>query len=341
MDIIKEADFRKEIKAEPRSAYLFVGDEDYMKSFAVTTAINAISPDPSFAFFNEIKLDSLSYSPEALLDAMMPLPMMADRKLIILTGLDFNSMKQSEIDALCQTIAKLEEYDYNTLIINVPADRFDIGNYPKRPSSLLLKLAEHVTPVVFEKNTPSKLISWVGKHYEHNGVLADAEVCALTVEICGRDMFNLSSETDKISFFVRSQGRDKVTRRDVEEIAIPAAEYDAYAFTNAISSRRKDEALNVLRELKARKSDPIIIMGEITKTVCEMTSVVMLSTDGLTTREISDAFKMHEYRISVMLKNAPSVDVCKNILARCREADLELKSSRDGFAVLEKLICTI
>ena len=341
MEIIKEADFRKEIKSEPRTAYLFVGDEDYMKSFAVTTAINAISPDPSFAFFNEIKLDSISYSPEALLDAMMPLPMMADRKLIIVSGLDFNSMRQSEIDALCNTVAQLEEYDYNTLIINVPADRFDIGNYPKRPSSLLLKLAEHVTPVVFEKNTPSRLVAWVGKHYEHNGVTADSEVCALTVEICGRDMFNLSSETDKISFFVKSQGRDRVEKNDVREIAVPSAEYDAFAFTNAIAARKKAEALNILRELKAKKTDPIIIMGEITKTVCEMTSMVMLSSDGLTTREISDALRIHEYRITMTLKNAPSLDTCRNILARSREADLELKSSRDGFAVLEKLICTI
>lgn len=341
MDIIKEADFRKEIKSKPRTAYLFVGDEDYMKSFAVTTAINAISPDPSFAFFNEIKIDSFSYSPDALLDAMMPLPMMADRKIIILSGMDFNAMKQSEIDALCQTLAQLEDYDYNTVIINASADRFDVGNLPKRPSTILQKLSEYSTPVLFEKNTPSRLVAWVGKHYEHNGVTADGEVCALTVEICGRDMFNLASETDKISFFVRSQERDKVTQADVKEIAVPAAEYDAFAFTNAISARKKDAALNVLRELKAKKSDPIIIMSEITRTVCDMTSVVMLSADGLTSKEISAALKLHEYRISLILKNAPSLEVCKNILKRCREADLELKLSRDGFSILEKLICTI
>ena len=87
MNMIKEADFRKAIKSEPDKAYLFFGDEDYMKSFAVTTARDAIVPDPSFAFFNEIKLDSFSYSPEALTDALMPLPMMADRKLILLSGL--------------------------------------------------------------------------------------------------------------------------------------------------------------------------------------------------------------------------------------------------------------
>jgi DNA polymerase-3 subunit delta len=272
---------------------------------------------------------------------MMPLPMMADRKLIVLSGLDFNAMKQSEVDSLCQTLAQLEEYDYNTVIINTSSDRFDTGILPKRPSSLLQKLSEHTTVVLFEKNSPSKLVSWVGKHYEHNGVNATADVCALTVEICGRDMFNLASETDKISFFVKAHGRSEVTQADVREVAVPAAEYDAFAFTNAIGARKKDDALSILRELKTRKTDPIIIMSEITKTVCDMTSVVMLAADGLTTREISDALKLHEYRISLILKNAPSPELCKSMIERCHEADLEIKTSRDGYAVLEKLICTI
>ena len=76
-----------------------------MKNFAVNTAIEAISPDPSLAFFNEIRFDSFSYSPDALLDALMPLPMMADRKIIVISGLDLGAMKQSDIDALCDGLA--------------------------------------------------------------------------------------------------------------------------------------------------------------------------------------------------------------------------------------------
>ena len=58
--IIKESDFRKQIKSAPAVGYLFFGEEDYMKKFALDTAIEAISPDPSFAFFNEIRLESFT-----------------------------------------------------------------------------------------------------------------------------------------------------------------------------------------------------------------------------------------------------------------------------------------
>ena len=342
MNIIKEADFRKEIKTSPRAAYLFFGEEDYMKGFALKTAREAICPDPTFAFFNEMKLDALSYSPNALLEAMMPLPMAADRKLITVTDLDISTMKSSEIDELCSTLSKLEDYDYNTVIITVSADRFDAGLDPvKRPSKLLSTLSEHLTPVYFDRNSPSKLAAWVGKHYAHNGVKASPEVCAATVDYCGRNMFNLSNETDKISFFVRSCDRDEVTLKDVLAVGISATEYDAFAFTNAIAARRREDALNILRDMKTRRLDPIIIMGEISKTVCDMSTVILLSSDGLTSGEISEITKIHEYRISLMLRNGITPDVCRAMMEKCSVADVEIKTSRDGFLVLERLICTI
>ncbi len=340
--IIKEADFRKQIKASPAQGYLFFGEEDYMKKFALDTAVAAISPDPTFSFFNEIRLDSFSYSPEALLDALMPAPMMAERKIVILSGLDFTSMRAQELDALCKTLDALDEYDYNTLIIYTSADRFDEGRLPRSPSSMLQKLSEHLIPVQFEKNSPARLAAWLAKHFEHNGVKASGEVCSFIIERCGRDMFNLANETDKLSFFVLSKGRDEVTREDVLNITIAVSEHDAFAFTNAIGARRRDEALEILRDMKGRRQEPIIIIGEISRTVCDMMTIAILRSDGLTQREIASATGFNEYRVGMILRTLPDEEMCRRMLERCRAADLEIKTFRsDGYAVLEKLICTI
>ncbi len=341
MNIIKDADFRKEIKSTPAKAYLLFGEEDYLKSHALAAAKDAISPDSTLSMFNEFKLDALSYSATALLDAIMPAPMMADRKLIIVTGLDLNSIKQSEVDALCSALATLDEYDYNTVIISVASDRFDYGILPKRPSKLLSKLSEFLTPVYFEKISPSRLISWVGKHYSHNGVNASPEICALTIERCGRDMFTLSSETDKISFYVLSQGRNEVTQKDVTLASVPSAEFDTYALSNALAAGNREVALAVLGDMKFRRVDPVIIMGEIVSHICDALSIELLAADGLTSREISEILKFHEYKVSLALRSRRGIDRLKVMLERCRAADLEIKSFSDGYSVLEKLICTI
>lgn len=341
MEIIKEADFRREIKASPRQGYLFFGEEDYMKNYAVGLAADTISPDESLGFFNDIRFDAFTYSPSALLDAIMATPMMSERKLIVVSGLDFNAMKTSETDELCRVLSALSEYDYNTVIVNAAADRFDAGTLPKRPSALLGKLGEHLQPVIFEKNSPARLSVWVGKHFEHNGVHAAADVCSLVVDVCGRDMFRLASETDKLSYYARAHGRAEVTADDVKRVAIPAAEHDAFAFTNAIGTKRRADALEILFDMKQRRLDPIMVMGEISKTVCDSFSVFVLASDGLTTSEISSKLKIHEYRVGLILKSGIGLETCKQMLDKCASADMEIKSSRDGYSVIERLICTL
>ncbi len=341
MDFLTDADFRKQIKSSPATCYLFFGDEDYMKQHALETARKELSPDPTLAPFNEMRLDALSYSPAALLDMLMPLPMMADRKIITVTGLDFGAMKASDTDALCSVLSQLSEYDYNTVIISAPQDRFDYGNMPKRPSALLAKLSEYATPVYFERNTPSKLATWVGKHYAHKGVSASSDVCAFTVDYCGRDMFNLASETDKIAFWVLSQNRSEVTREDIIKVGTNAAEYDAFALTNAITAGKRDLALSILSDMKFKKTDPIIIMSEVTKTVCDMAAVSSLLREGKTPKEIASSLKLHEYRVSLLAKSKISRETSVRLIEKCQSADLALKSSGAGYDAIEKLICTM
>lgn len=344
MKVIKEADFRREIKSDPATAYLFFGEEDYTKNHAVNLARECIVGDDTFAMFNEMKLDALTYSPDVLLDMLATPPMMTERKLIIISGLDFISMKPAELDALISALSALDEYDFNTVIISTSADRFDEGilNSKKpKPSATLTKLSEVLTPVQFEKNSPQRLAMWAQKHYEHNGVMADSNAAAFTVEYCGRDMFALSEEIRKISYYVLSQGRTNVTIDDIRLVGVNSMEYDTFAFTNAICARQKDIALNILLDMKRKRVDPIIIMGEVSKTVYNIVSTSILLSDGLTLGEIAKTIGVHEYTVSILAKSAANIQNPRRLLSLCRDADMDIKSGTGGYLSLEKLICTM
>ena len=153
MDILKDSDFRKELKSKPRSGYLFFGEEDYLKAFAIRQAREVICPDPTFAFFNELRIDALDYTPQRLMDALTPMPMMEERKLVILNGLNFNTMRANELDDLCEVLDELKIYDYNLLIVNAAADCLDPGYLPKSPGKVLKQLGSYLTPVNFERCT--------------------------------------------------------------------------------------------------------------------------------------------------------------------------------------------
>lgn len=345
MNIIKEADYRKALKGTPATGYLFFGDEDYMKVAAMRQTRAALGlGDGAEAFFNDIRLDGLDFTPSALLDAMTVPPLGAERKLITVTGLNFNTMKAADQDALCEVLEALSDYPYVLLIISVAAEAIDEGLLPKRPSEVLTELGQYLTLVYFERNTPAKLAGWVQKHYLHHGVQASPELCQLTVNYCGRNMFVLAGEIDKVSFYVRAHGRDTVTEADLRTAAIPAVEYDAFAFTNAIMERRRGDALDILADLKFRRVEPLFILSEVSRVICDLVAVRTLSDSGRTVGEISSALKMHEYRVGLYMRQARGVDVSllRDAVAACREADRALKlSSVNPYSVIEKLITTL
>ena len=65
MDIIKEDVFRKQLKTGLSGGYLFFGEEDYLKSFSLRSAREAILSDETFAVFNDVSIAPIDYTPAA------------------------------------------------------------------------------------------------------------------------------------------------------------------------------------------------------------------------------------------------------------------------------------
>ena len=133
MQMITEAEFRKQLKSGLKGGYLFFGDEDYLKGIDLDGARKLISPDEAFSFFNDLRLDAITFSPEKLLDALMPLPMGSEQKIVSVSGLSLSAMRPSEIEALQDALAALKEYDYNESRSGVGVNGHTGGMRPMGP----------------------------------------------------------------------------------------------------------------------------------------------------------------------------------------------------------------
>ncbi len=342
MEIIKEDVFRKQLKKGLSGGYLFYGDEDYLKGHALRAAREAICGDPTFALFNDVRLDALDYTPSALMDALMPPPMMGEQKIVSVTGLSLSSMRASEIDDLCEVLATLPDYDYNVLIVSIPAGEMEEGT-AKRPSAILQKLGKYLTPVVFDSISGARLASWVGKHFEAAGVSASPDVCGFLIEYSGKSMYTLSFETEKLAYYVLQNGRTTVTREDVKHVAIGAIDADAFALANAVLDGRSADALEALSVMKFRRIDPIIILSEVSRVICDLLSVKTLLAQGMPQGEIARSLKMNEYKARLYANGAAgkSHERLTRALTLCADADLALKLSPQGYMAIENLICAL
>jgi DNA polymerase III delta subunit len=268
---------------------------------------------------------------------------MSDKKIITLSGLAISDMKPTELDDLYEVLATLAEYDYNVLIISVPAGLIDEGNLPKKPSAVFAELSKYLTPVKFDSVTGARLVSWVGKHFSHHGVTASAEICSLLIEKCGKSMFTLASETEKISYYVLQNGRSEVTRSDVDNVAISVIDSDAYALANAVLEGRYSDAIDALNVMKFNRVEPVIVLSEVSRVICDLVSIKSLQNDGIPVAQIASILKMNEYKAKLYAAAASgkSLDRLKRALLLCSEADLSLKLSPQGYTAIERLVCTL
>ena len=344
-EIITEAAFKKRIEASPSGGFLFFGDEDYLKLHAIKYAKNKVCPDPSLAVFNDMTLDygGSGFSVQRLASAIAATPMMDDYKIVTLVGLNMSEMKTEELDGLYDAVASIEEFDFNLLIVSLPAGAVDTSN-PKKISfpSAIENLCETLTPVHFDSVPDSKLASWAVRHFDHNGVKVEAGVPSAMFRKCGKNMFTLVNEIDKLSFFVLAAGRGSVSLEDVELVTSQNEEFETFALGAAVTEGNAEKALRILGVMKAKKTEPVVILGELSATFADMMAIKVMTSTGKTTREMAAAMKWKsDYRAVIyqqVVSNIP-MERIKRAIELCTAADLALKSSYAGYVEIEKLIC--
>ena len=338
-------DFRREIKKGLSGGYLFFGDEDYLKMNALNNARAAVCPEEAFAFFNDMRIDPLDLTPDALIDALAALPMMSEQKIVSISRLDLSTMRASELDKLVEAIDALDEYPYNVLIINIPADGIDEGYLPKKPSAALVKLTKKLKPVRFSTPSEIKLIAWCEKHFEHNGVECSDELCRLMFDRCGTSMFTLAAEIDKLSYYVLANNRNKITADDITLVTCSVIEQETFALTNALLDGKNDKALIALEAMKYNKVEPTLILAEISNAICNLLLTKAMLDDGKTYIEICSALKalkISDFAAKLYMSGAAarSEQKLQKALDMCVEADKQVKFSR-GYDAIEQLLCSI
>lgn len=343
--IITEAAFRKRIEASPTGGYVFFGDEDYLKLHAVKYAREKICPEPALAVFNDMRISCVTsgYSHDDLASAIAAAPMMDEYKVVTLEGLDLSEQNSEGMDKLCGALAAIEEFDFNLLIVVLPEGAIDMEEIDrKKIPDKLSRICEKLIPVRFDRVPDAKLSSWIVRHFDHNGVKVETGVPADMLDKCGRNMFTLVNEIDKLSYYALAMGREAVSREDVELVSSTNEDFDTYALGAAVTGGNAELALRILGVKKARKVEPVAILGELSGTFSDMLAVKILTAAGLPAAEIgktmrwNGSFRAEKYQMAVM--NVP-IDRIRRAIDLCADADAALKSSFSGYEEIEKLIC--
>ena len=338
---LSASQFRGEYKQIKPGAFLFFGDENFLKLREIQSLRARICTDENFEVFNHFVFTRDNYSAEALHTAVLSVPMMSDYKLIELYEIPFAEYRKKEdTDALLEALEAASESEDTVLVIYTTAENFDAGD-TKKPSELFKLFAKYATPVEFAHESTQRIVLWVQKHFSAERIVAELPECTHLINTVGHDMTTLSGEIEKLTAYLHYKERDRLNKMDIDLICPHNKEIGAFEFADSILDGNNEKSFYILGDMRLKGEAVQIILGGIIKIYSDLLSLKIYADASVSSDDAAKRLGLHPYVAKTRMAKAKMCDraALEAIIKLCADTDAALKSSAvDGYILLERLI---
>ena len=337
MPDIGEVELKKQIQAgELAPVYLLYGDEQMLKKHYSQKLFSKAVPK-GMEQFNQMQFYWKDTSIDEIVDAVETLPVMAEKRSVLLVDLDAESLKAADQDKL----AKLHKDPPHTCVFIIRLDAVQCN--PKKSSkwrSLIKKIDAVGCSIQLDHRDMASLSKLLCSSALKRGCTLSPHVARYLVELCGNDLQVLSGELDKVCSML---GEGEITRRDIDAVAIPTLESTVFDLSRSITKRDITKAFSILDTLLNQKEEPVAILSVLCMSVVDLYRAKVASLGGIRAEDLAKDFNYRgkEFRLRNAARDASRLDIerLREQLDLLYEADCKLKGSRvDSRVVLEQTI---
>jgi DNA polymerase III subunit delta len=150
------------------------------------------------------------------------------------------------------------------------------------------------------------LQGWVAEQFKLHGTPADPEACRALIVLAGEDLYELSTEIDKLATWAAGE---RVTAGAVEELVAARAEASNFALTDAWGSRDVPAVLRAAEQLLERTPDPLSrtiprVVATLTSHVARLRTCQALEAEGLSSKDAATRMKQHPFYVQKLYAQA-------------------------------------
>jgi len=334
-----------------KPAYVFVGDEAFFRKRCRDAVLqHLVAPDARE--FSVFEFDLGETSLMEVLDRARTPSLMAPFQVFFVRGVK-NLFGRGSNE---EKIAAIEDYCKNpnpdALIIlvadhiSIPAD---VRRIEMTDKDRYQKIREDLGPfcgiVELARVQEGDAVRWIGEYCGSRGVKIDADGARELVDALGGDMMMVSNELEKLILYVGEKKR--IALGDVETMVLAAKQRSLYELTDAISSKDRVRALEVLDALLSAGEGEDAAIGHLymlAKTFRQM--LVILERNVRDQRMLWAAlwqgFRVPPFAADDIIRQAHRYKSKRELTRAIRlvaKADLALRSNPPGKRlILEKLV---
>lgn len=294
-----------------------------------TMRITEMAKDLAGSFLvnpDEFSLVTLNYketSIEAIIEEAQTLPFLSDKKAVVVndafsfTGAKVKSEVSHDIDRLVDYLTN--KNDDTLLIFKVYNDTLD----NRKKITKIMKEKGKVTEVA-EMNE-QEVRQYLSDILTDNDVTMDKNAMDAFIHRTGINYETVTNEMQKLILYVEGA----ITEEDVEAVVSISLEQNIFKLTDLILSKKKAQAVRLLRELILQKEEPMQLLHLIIGQFRLLYQVKLLISQGYQADNIARSLKVHPYRVKLASRDVGkySQEILEGKMVMCRDIDYKFKSS--------------
>ena len=324
-------------RKETSGAIVLYGQEDYLKNLSAERVVSAYVDEAARSFdFTEIyrELDL-----GRLRDLTMALPMLSEKRVILLRDPDIYSGGDEQAEALAKLIAELPaECVLIFVFVSEPLSFEAPKNRTDKKVNRACKVFAEATAVSCDRLPPEKAEVWIASLLSERGVAIDRRTARKLAEICGGDMYAIKNNAEILA----ASGEKTVTENMLSAVIYNTVEEDSFRLADAIAEGRCDEAYSLIEELASTKADPREYMPTVLSGFIAMYRVAVAKekTGGWSSLDGKFTYIKSNYplkRAAARLKGRPT-EYFRRAILLCADAERRLKRDFAGYEVYYELI---
>ena len=331
-----ETQLKDIIKSGNANLYVLYGAETYLTE-QYARRIAAQTVEEGFDAFNLQRFDGQEITLPQLEEAVEALPLMSDRKCVLVRDYDV-SAEAERITALAAQVPESCVLVFWYITVQ-PDNR-------KNAWKQFLQQAEQTGVVMnFARKDTAEAAKMLAAGAKRRGCRLDVADGRYLIEQVGNDLHLLLCELEKLCALVGEGG--EITRRHIDIACPKNLEARVFDLSKAILRRRPDQSYNLLYQLRVRREEPVAVLGVLSTAFADLYRAKVAAAGGESPERLAADFKSYkgkEFRLRNAGRDAarlsvPTLRDCLDILAA---TDTALKSGRnDGWVMLEQTVAQL
>lgn len=248
------------------AVYIVVGDEEWGKS-KFLKLLKKVAVDPSMMEFNFDLLQANETKGLQVVDKAGMLPMMADRRLILVEGCEV--WKKKDLDAITKYVEKPNESTTLVLLFNNADQRKKIF---KISNANVMKLS-FLRPKRWELN------DFIAELVRDMKLRMNNEAIELIAELVGDDLTKVHQELEKLTLY--KLGSNEISSQDVELLMGRTRQVTRWELNDFIGRRDLGATMTKMHDIMDCGEEPISLLSAINNCIKQLMGAKTLMTRGV------------------------------------------------------------